>query len=150
MRPARLPPATPPSKPVIAKPAALAARRPQRSRQPRRSHGCAGRAATHPAQSRWRRAPPGPAALAPAALSAGGGPRCYLAIDGGFLEVLEDHVRVLADSAERAEDINVDRAKSDLQRAQEQLASMAAEADPLVAMAAVNRAQARIDAVERR
>jgi F-type H+-transporting ATPase subunit epsilon len=64
--------------------------------------------------------------------------------------VLEDHVRVLADSAERAEDINVDRAKSDLQRAQEQLASMAAEADPLVAMAAVNRAQARIDVAERR
>ena len=64
--------------------------------------------------------------------------------------MLEDHVRVLADSAERAEDINVDRAKSDLQRAQEQLASMAAEADPLVAMAAVNRAQARIDVAERR
>ena len=59
-------------------------------------------------------------------------------------------MRVLADSAERAEDINVDRAKSDLQRAQEQLASMAAEADPLVAMAAVNRAQARIDVAERR
>ena len=80
----------------------------------------------------------------------GGGPRRYLAIDGGFLEVLEDHVRVLADLAERAEDINVDRAKSDLERAQGQLASTAADADPVVALAAVNRAQARIDAAERR
>jgi F-type H+-transporting ATPase subunit epsilon len=80
----------------------------------------------------------------------GAGQRRYLAIDGGFLEVLEDHVRVLADLAERAEDIDVDRAKSELQRAQEQLASTAADADPMVAMAAVNRAQARIDAAERR
>jgi F-type H+-transporting ATPase subunit epsilon len=82
--------------------------------------------------------------------AAGSGPRRYLAIDGGFLEVLEDHVRVLADLAERAEDINVDRAKTELQRAQEQLASTAADADPVVALAAVNRAQARIDAAERR
>ena len=64
--------------------------------------------------------------------------------------MLEDHVRVLADSAERAEDIDVERAKSDLARAQEQLASTAADADPVVALAAVNHAQARIDAVERR
>jgi len=78
----------------------------------------------------------------------GGAPRRYLAIDGGFLEVLDDHVRVLADSAEPAEDINVERAKSDLAKAQAQLASTAPDADPVVAMAAVNRAQARIDAAE--
>jgi len=82
--------------------------------------------------------------------AAGGGPRRYLAIDGGFLEVLDDHVRVLADSAERAEDINLDRARSDLARAQQQLSSTAPDADPVAAMAAANRAQARIDAAERR
>ena len=82
--------------------------------------------------------------------AAGSGPRRYLAIDGGYLEVLEDHVRVLADSAERAEDINVDRARSDLARAQQQLASTDPDADPAVALAAVNHAQARIDAAERR
>jgi F-type H+-transporting ATPase subunit epsilon len=81
---------------------------------------------------------------------AGSGPRRYLAIDGGFLEVLEDHVRVLADSAERAEDIDVDRAKSDLARAQQQLAATDADTDPAIALAAVNHAQARIDAAERR
>jgi len=52
-----------------------------------------------------------------------GGQSHYLAIDGGFLEVLEDHVRVLADSAEKAEDIDVARAKSDLQKATEKLES---------------------------
>ena len=67
----------------------------------------------------------------------------YLAVDGGFVEILDDHVRVLADSAEKAEDINVDRAKADLQKANEQLPTAT---DPDAALAAVNRAQARIDA----
>jgi F-type H+-transporting ATPase subunit epsilon len=69
----------------------------------------------------------------------------YLAIYGGFVEVLEDHVRVLADSAEKAEDIDLGRAKSDLEKATEQLAT--AE-DPDAALAAVNRAQARVNAAE--
>jgi F-type H+-transporting ATPase subunit epsilon len=46
-----------------------------------------------------------------------GGQSYYVAIDGGFLEVLEDHVRVLADSAQKAEDIDLGRAKADLQKA---------------------------------
>ena len=79
-----------------------------------------------------------------------GGQRLYLAVDGGFLEVLDDHVRVLADLAERGEDINVERAKADLQQAQEQLAHSAADVDPNIALAAVNRAQSRIDAAEHR
>ena len=71
----------------------------------------------------------------------------YLAVDGGFVEVLEDHVRVLADSAEKAEDIDLARAKSDLEKATGQLAT--AE-DPDAALAAVNRAQARVNAAERK
>jgi F-type H+-transporting ATPase subunit epsilon len=69
----------------------------------------------------------------------------YLAIYGGFVEVLEDHVRVLADSAEKAEDIDLGRAKTELEKATEQLAT--AE-DPDTALAAVNRAQARVNAAE--
>jgi F-type H+-transporting ATPase subunit epsilon len=69
----------------------------------------------------------------------------YLAVDGGFLEILEDHVRVLADSAEKAEDIDLARAKADLQRAQERLATAS---DPDAALAAVNHAQARVNAAE--
>jgi F-type H+-transporting ATPase subunit epsilon len=72
----------------------------------------------------------------------------YLAVDGGFVEVLDDHVRVLADLAEKAEDIDLDGAKSDLQKAQGELANTAADVDPGVALAAVNRAQARISAGE--
>ena len=71
----------------------------------------------------------------------------YLAVDGGFLEILEDHVRVLADSAEKAEDIDLARAKADLQRAQERLA---AASDPDAALAAVNHAQARVNAAEQK
>jgi F-type H+-transporting ATPase subunit epsilon len=71
----------------------------------------------------------------------------YLAIDGGFVEVLEDHVRVLADSAAKAEDIDLGRAKSDLDKATEQLAT--AE-DPDAALAAVSRARARVNAAERK
>jgi F-type H+-transporting ATPase subunit epsilon len=69
----------------------------------------------------------------------------YLAVDGGFVEVLDDHVRVLADSAEKAEDIDLARAKADLQKATEQLATAQ---DPDAALAAVNRAQAWVNAGE--
>ena len=44
-----------------------------------------------------------------------------LAISGGFLEVRPDRVVILADSAERAEDIDVDRAEAARKRARERL-----------------------------
>ena len=54
-----------------------------------------------------------------------GGRKRSLSVHGGFVEVLQDHVRVLADLGERAEEIDVERAKRALQRAQARL--MAAE-----------------------
>src|SRR5580658_1419706 len=48
------------------------------------------------------------------------GQKYYVAIDGGFLEVLDDHVRVLADAAVKAEDIDLGRAQADLQKATEE------------------------------
>ena len=42
---------------------------------------------------------------------------------GGFVEVLADRVIVLADSAERAEDINIARAEAARDRAQKRLAT---------------------------
>jgi F-type H+-transporting ATPase subunit epsilon len=42
-----------------------------------------------------------------------------LAIHGGFMEVLPDHVTVLADTAERAEEIDLARAQEARQRAEE-------------------------------
>ena len=47
--------------------------------------------------------------------------KTYLAIAGGFAEVLPDRVTILAQLAERAEDIDVERAESARRRAEERL-----------------------------
>ena len=64
---------------------------------------------------------------------------------GGFVEVLADRVIVLADSAERAEEINVARAEAARDRAQKRLAT---PNDPSVdwkrALASLGRAQVRL------
>ncbi|TFG44385.1 MAG: F0F1 ATP synthase subunit epsilon, partial [Bacteroidia bacterium] len=46
----------------------------------------------------------------------------YVFVSGGFAEALPDKVTVLAESAERRKDIDVDRAKAAMERAQERLA----------------------------
>lgn len=75
--------------------------------------------------------------------------RQVLVIDGGFVEVFENHVRVLADNAEYARDIQVDEARRDLDEANQALKE-ANEADASeAALRALQRAQARIDAAER-
>jgi F-type H+-transporting ATPase subunit epsilon len=48
--------------------------------------------------------------------------RRYLAVAGGFVEVLPDRVTVLADIGERAEDIDLARAEAAKRRAEERLA----------------------------
>ena len=53
----------------------------------------------------------------------------YLAIAGGFVEVLPDRVTVLAQIAERAHEIDVARAEAARQRAQERLAQPARDID---------------------
>jgi F-type H+-transporting ATPase subunit epsilon len=67
----------------------------------------------------------------------------YLSVAGGFLEVLPDHVRILADVAEKAEEIDVERAKAALARAQEGLSNASLE-DMGKMSAAMDRANARI------
>jgi F-type H+-transporting ATPase subunit epsilon len=71
--------------------------------------------------------------------------RRYMAIHGGFVEILPDQVRVLADIAERAEEIDVERARRAFERAQEQLINPALGVDPALALAAMQRAQARLE-----
>ena len=73
-----------------------------------------------------------------------------VALSGGFLEVREDKVIVLADTAERSEEIDQARAEESRKRAQEQLASHEGAADIAVVMAALERAQARLRVAERR
>jgi len=50
-----------------------------------------------------------------------------LAVNGGFMEVRKDKVVILAESAERAEDIDVERARAAKERAEKRLASQKQE-----------------------
>ena len=78
------------------------------------------------------------------------GRRKYLSVHGGFVEVLQDHVRVLAELAERAEEIDIERAKRAAQRAQEELINPNLGIDPAVALTALMRAEARLEAAEKK
>ena len=79
-----------------------------------------------------------------------GGEEMSLAVSGGFLEVRPDKVIVLADAAERAEEIDVARAEEAKRRAEERLADRhAAEVDAAQTEAALHRALARLAIVEK-
>src|SRR3954447_4274071 len=73
------------------------------------------------------------------------GKKRHLSVHKGFLEVLDDHVRVLADVAERAEEVDLERARRALQKAQEAGINPALGVDPAAALAAMARAQARLE-----
>jgi F-type H+-transporting ATPase subunit epsilon len=79
-----------------------------------------------------------------------GGEKRYMAVHGGFLEVADDHVRVLADTAERAEEIDIPRAQRALQRSLDEGNNPAVGVDPASALFAINRAQARLEAAEKK
>jgi F-type H+-transporting ATPase subunit epsilon len=74
------------------------------------------------------------------------GTKRYVAIHWGFAEVLSDRVIVLAEIAERAEDIDVERAESKRKRVEEYLKSQP-ESDPEIEKArdALRRAICRLE-----
>ncbi len=73
-----------------------------------------------------------------------------MAITGGFIEVRDNRVTILADAAERAEEIDEVRAEEARRRAQRLLEERAAEIDLSRAQAELAQALARIKAVDRR
>jgi F-type H+-transporting ATPase subunit epsilon len=73
----------------------------------------------------------------------------YMAVHGGLMEVLPEHVRVLADRAEWAEEIDVQRARLARQRSTDMLQRHESEVDVEEAQAAILRAQARLEAHDR-
>ncbi len=79
-----------------------------------------------------------------------GGEEFSLAISGGFLEVRPDRVIILADAAERAEEIDVSRAEEAKRRAEERLRQPTPEVDVAQVDAAMRRALARLQVVEQR
>ncbi|MGD8835579.1 MAG: F0F1 ATP synthase subunit epsilon [Desulfobacteraceae bacterium] len=81
----------------------------------------------------------------------GTGSERFVFVSGGFAEALPDRVTILADSAERRRNIDLDRAKSALARAEERLAKADDdEIDFIRAKAALHRALARIRLAEMR
>ncbi|HSR29768.1 MAG TPA: F0F1 ATP synthase subunit epsilon [Anaerolineae bacterium] len=75
----------------------------------------------------------------------------YIAIGGGFMEVGPDHVTILADSAERAEEIDLERAEVARQRAEELMAQKQREdADLIRAEAALRRSMLRLKVARRK
>jgi len=73
-----------------------------------------------------------------------GGPEEVLFVGGGFLEVLPDRVTVLADVAEHAEEISVERAEEARRRAQEKLAGTVTTAEEIEFQNALAVAEARL------
>jgi len=71
-------------------------------------------------------------------------------VSGGFLEVRPDEVTVLADAAERADDIDEARAEESRRRAQSLLEQKGEQADLAAASAALARAEARLRLAELR
>ena len=76
----------------------------------------------------------------------------YFAIGGGFLEVQPDHVTILADSAEQADEIDIERAEQARQRAEEVMRTgVKDDPDRIAAVrASLLKAQIRVDVGRRR
>ena len=79
-----------------------------------------------------------------------GGNEVSLVVSGGFIEVAGDRVLVLADAAERSEEIDIARAEEARRRAQERLSSRQTDMDMARAEAALRRSLIRLRVARRR
>ena len=66
------------------------------------------------------------------------------AVSGGFMEVLPDRVTILADTAERADEIDEARADAARKRAEELLQERRSEQETIMAEAQLRRAMVRL------
>ena len=74
----------------------------------------------------------------------------YLSVAWGFAEVLPDKVTILAETAERPEEINVSRAQEARQRAEEEFKAGKTEQDFTHAEDALKRAETRLDVASKK
>jgi F-type H+-transporting ATPase subunit epsilon len=74
----------------------------------------------------------------------------WIFVSGGFAEALPDKVTILAESAERRRDIDIERAKTALERARKRLEIEEKDVDYIRARAALERALHRMRLIEGR
>ena len=74
----------------------------------------------------------------------------YMIVTGGFMEVIGNKVTILADAAERSEEIDEARAVEAMERARERMASHPSDLQLERAVTAFRRAQVRLNVVRRR
>lgn len=79
-----------------------------------------------------------------------GGHEEALAVSGGFLQVGPDRVMVLADTAERSEEIDIARAEDARRRAEAELAHPRPQMDAAAMQAAMRRSTVRLRVAQRR
>ncbi len=78
------------------------------------------------------------------------GEETFLAVTGGFLEVMGNQVTILADACERSDEIDEERARVAMQHAEERLANRTSDLDLEQATVAIRRAESRLRVVRRR
>jgi F-type H+-transporting ATPase subunit epsilon len=71
------------------------------------------------------------------------------AISGGFVEVRDNHVVLLAETAERSDEIDTERAKAAEERARKRIAEKSKDTDVQRAQAALARALNRLKVAQR-
>lgn len=74
----------------------------------------------------------------------------YVFVSGGFAEVSPDSLTILAESAEKAEDIDLTRARKAKERAEQRLAQQKDRIDSIRAEVALKRAIQRISVKEKK
>ncbi len=78
------------------------------------------------------------------------GEESYLALSGGYLEVLGNRVTILADAAEDVDEIDEARAQEAIDQAQERIANRESDVELERAVASLRRAQVRLTVSRRR
>ena len=79
-----------------------------------------------------------------------GGEESFLALTGGYMEVLGNQVIILADAAEDVDEIDEARAQAAMEQAQQRISHRESDAELAQAVASLRRAQVRVTVARRR